>query len=573
MFDRRLLAMASGEWLRLAGVTVLGLAITVTFIAQSLALASLLGDVIGGAGLDAATGPILVVAGSIGVRFVLGRRREALAARAAGRIKSRLRSRLYDRLLELGPAYTAGERTGAVQSVMVDGVEQLEKYYSKFLPVVGSAVVGTLLVVVVIFLEDPAVGWLVGATAVIVPVAPIVMRRLALSRSSNWFELYRSLFADSLDAVQGMATLKSFNSHRQWRSRLDAQTAEFSRVSTGLVAVWGIAEGVVGLAAAAGMSLAVGLGALRVAAGAMALPALFVVLMLAREVFRPLTELRQALHSIYPALAAASRVFELLDVSPDVADGPETVPSKAESTVVFDAVTYRYRPDRSPAVRDLSFTVSPGETVALVGPSGSGKSTAVSLLLRFFDPDSGVVEVAGYDVRRLGLADLRSRIAVVSQDTYLFYGSVRYNLLLGSPEASDAELEAALRSAEAHEFVSALPEGLDTVVGERGVRLSGGERQRMAIARALLADRPILVLDEATSSVDAVNEAAIQAALDRLRTGRTTIVVAHRLSTVRGADRIIVLDRGQVVEAGSHDELMVSAGRYADLVAIQAAVG
>jgi ABC-type multidrug transport system fused ATPase/permease subunit len=204
-----------------------------------------------------------------------------------------------------------------------------------------------------------------------------------------------------------------------------------------------------------------------------------------------------------------------------------------------------------------------------VGRSGAGKTTVVSLLLRFFDPQGGRVLVGGVDVRDLSLDALRSMVAVVSQDTYLFHGTVRHNLQLGRPEADDAALEAAARAANAHDFIAALPLGYDTVVGERGMRLSGGERQRIAIARALLRDAPILVLDEATSSIDAANESEIHAALDRLTAGRTTLVIAHRLSTVRGADRIVLLDAGRAVEDGAHDALLAARGPYAQLVAAQ----
>jgi len=232
-------------------------------------------------------------------------------------------------------------------------------------------------------------------------------------------------------------------------------------------------------------------------------------------------------------------------------------------------VTFGYDAGKRPALSDLSFEVNSGETVALVGRSGSGKTTVINLLLRFWDPQHGKITLGGKILRDYALETLRSQISVVSQDTYLFHGTVADNLRISKPDATEEELKRAARLANVHDFATTLPQGYDTIVGERGTRLSGGERQRIAIARVLLRDTPILLLDEATSSVDAENEAIIQEALDRLKQGRTTLVVAHRLSTVRGADRIVVLDDGRMVESGSHNELIGAGGIYAQLVSAQ----
>jgi ATP-binding cassette subfamily B protein len=285
----------------------------------------------------------------------------------------------------------------------------------------------------------------------------------------------------------------------------------------------------------------------------------------------PLAGAGRIVNSYENARASAERIFDLADrpVTVTDVDDPVSLPRDAvRGRLDYDDVTFGYSPER-PVLRDVSISVAPGETVAFVGPTGAGKSTLAKLLLRLYDVDSGAVRVDGVDVRRLALADLRRAVGYVGQDVYLFDGTVRENLLYGAFDATDEELVAAARAAEAHDFVADLPDGYDTRIGERGVKLSGGQRQRLSIARAMLQDPAILVLDEATASVDVETELYIQRALDSLTAGRTTVVIAHRLSTIRDADLVVVLDEGRVVEQGTHDELVQTPGLYATLWAIQ----
>lgn len=278
---------------------------------------------------------------------------------------------------------------------------------------------------------------------------------------------------------------------------------------------------------------------------------------------------------IQEALGAVARVFELLDQQPAVADAPDAIPlPPVQGKVEFCAVSFAYqRAENGQAapivLRNFSLAIEPGEMVALVGPSGAGKSTIVSLIPRFYDVQAGSVLIDGYDVRRVQIRSLREQIGIVPQETLLFSGSIRDNIRYGRLEASDAEVEAAARMANAHEFICQLPDGYDTPVGERGVRLSGGQRQRIAIARAILKDPRILILDEATSSLDSESERLVQEALERLMAGRTSIVIAHRLSTVQRADRIVVVVAGEVVEQGSHRQLLARGGVYARLYELQ----
>ncbi|HMH69082.1 MAG TPA: ATP-binding cassette domain-containing protein, partial [Pinirhizobacter sp.] len=272
------------------------------------------------------------------------------------------------------------------------------------------------------------------------------------------------------------------------------------------------------------------------------------------------------------AAGAMERIGELLAEKPGIADPAQAValPSPLRASLRFDSVTFHY-PTRGdiPALKDFSLEVKPGETVALVGPSGAGKSTVLGLLLRFYDPQTGSIRLDGVDLRALTLADLRGAIALVPQDTVIFGGSAADNIRFGRQDASDEEVRQAARLAEADGFLSALPEGYAAAMGERGVRLSGGQRQRMAIARAILRDAPLLLLDEATSALDAQSEAAIQHALERLEQGRTTLVIAHRLATVKRADRIVVMDGGRIIAQGTHESLLREGGLYAELARLQ----
>jgi ATP-binding cassette subfamily C protein CydCD len=331
-----------------------------------------------------------------------------------------------------------------------------------------------------------------------------------------------------------------------------------------------VTSGITVLGISAGAAVALGWGAIRVQQGTLELQVLLIVLMLGVEVFRPLRELVSLYHRGMVAMSATTAIYEVLDATPEVADADAAVgPSSLAPEVRFEQVSYKYATRRGEALRDLSFTLEAGKTLGIVGPSGAGKSTLVWLLLRFYDPAGGRILVGGRDIREIPLATLRETIAVVTQDTYLFFGTVAENLRIARPNATDAEIEAAARAANAHDFIVGLSNGYQTVVGERGARLSGGQRQRLAIARALLKDAPILVLDEALSSVDAENEALIQQALERLQQGRTTLVIAHRLSSVANADQILVLQDGEVAEVGRHAELIAAGGVYANLMAAQ----
>src|SRR5258705_5479377 len=374
--------------------------------------------------------------------------------------------------------------------------------------------------------------------------------------------------AHAVDSAQGLAELLAFQATAARGAAFTAVAREYGEVRlprlrdlAGKASWQEMATGAGGLAV-------IWTGAALAASGRLDAGILPLLTLLAMSAFVPIWEIAQVGRQLADSLGAARRLHAIHAEPVPVRDGDGVSPSasgdgaRALGVEVLD-VSFTYPGRVEPALRDVSLSVPAGTTAAIVGPSGPGKSTLAALLLRFWDPDRGAVRLAGADARRYRLDDLRGRVALVAQDTYLFHLTLRENILLARPGASEAEIAAAMERASLGEFVAALPEGLDTVVGERGTRLSGGQRQRVAIARAFLKDAPILILDEATSHLDVVNEQAVHEALERLARHRTTLIIAHRLSTVRRADEIIVLDAGRVVEAGPHAALLARGGPHA----------
>ncbi len=572
MIHRRIVALTVGVRPLLALSIAVGLAVSATWVAQGVFIAIIVRRILEGGGWTAIAGPVAAVAGLTLLRAGLLFTREVLAKKVAAAVKTKLRRRLFAQLLLLGPGYLEHTETGRVQSALVDGVEALESYVGYYLPqAVVSVVVPICIVGVIVFL-DPLIGVVVLACALAVPLIPRIWDRLLGEYGQRHWAAYSTLDAQFVDSMQGMVTLKALNASERRGEELRGASRALYRATMAQLSISMIRNGLVGFAMSAGVALAVGIGSFQVAAGQLGIAALLIILFLSAECFRPLVELDVYWHAGYMGISASTGIFELLDAEPGVRDpaaGRTGVATSPAGAIALSNVTFRYSDDARPALSDVSLQIGEGETVAIVGSSGAGKTTVASLLLRFFDPQDGKLTFGETDFRDIPLDDLRRCIGYVSQDTYLFYGTVEDNLRIGRHDATPDEIRDAAEKANIHTFIQSLPKGYDTIVGERGSKLSGGERQRIAIARALLKDAPVLILDEATSNLDSANEAAIRQSLTFLTRGRTTIVIAHRLSAVVHADRIVVLDNGRVAESGRHSDLVSRDGHYAQLVRAQ----
>jgi ATP-binding cassette subfamily C protein CydCD len=492
-----------------------------------------------------------------------------LAHDMAYRLLAELRLALFNKLDALAPAYLVQHRSGDLVSVATHDVELIEYFFAHTITPAFVAVMVPLAVLATL----TAVGWPM-AVAVLpflayAAVSPVLGRARIDRLGARARRISGDLNAHAVDSVQGLTEIIAFRHVRARGEEFAARARDYLHARMpflhDLTLQSALHEIVTGLGGLAVLTA----GGVLVIHGRLDAAILPVMTLLAVSAFVPVWEIAQVGRQLADTLGATRR-FHAIETAPvAVQDGHGVQEFGRGAALEMAHVTFTYPGRTRPALDDVRLVIPAGSTVALVGPSGAGKTTTAHLFLRFWDPEKGSVRLDGHDLRDYRLDELRRRVALVAQDTYLFNDTLRNNVLLARPAATVAEVDAAIERAALTEFVGSLPGGLDTVVGERGTRLSGGQRQRVAIARAFLKDAPILILDEATSHLDAVSEATVRAALDRLKQDRTTLVIAHRLSTVRGADAIVVLDRGRVAETGSHAELLARRGLYARLIAAQ----
>ena len=488
---------------------------------------------------------------------------------AAYRVMCNLMNRVYQHIQHLSHRFLNDQRTGSLMTRSINDIETVEDFIAHGIPETLLALIIPTSMMTVLFILNPTLAMVV---LIPIPFASWLVYKYVSPVRQMWRGVRQSLtelIASVQDNISGITVIKSFAQEKNSAAQIKEKSVRFRdemiRANTVSLLPAGIIEVVGGL----GVVLVIWSGGGMAMRGQVSVADIFIFVVYMGHIYQPFLTLASINDVLQKATTSIDRVFELLAEESDIVDKPNSVsPNDIKFNISFDNVTFGYEEGVS-ILQDISFDVEQGEIVALVGPTGAGKTTICNLIPRFWDTDIGCVQVGGYEVSNLQLRFLRGSIAAVLQDVFLFHGTVGHNILFGRPEATEEEVISAAQIANAEEFILDMPNGYQSVIGERGVRLSGGQKQRLSIARAILKDAPILILDEATSAVDVETEALIQQAITRLVSNRTVVVIAHRLSTVRNADKVIVLENGRIVESGSPSSLMAKNGTYARMLKAQ----
>jgi len=572
MLNRRVIELTKGIKCSILFKALLGVAVSGTYVAQAVLLGKIVGQLYSKEELSAVIQSILYVSAVIASRLILIYYNSVYGKKIIGKVKNILRRRIYDKLLKLGPAFLDDERTGKLGSTMVSGVDYLEGYLTLYIPQILVCVIACGAMLIYVFSLHYVLGIISTAALIAVLISPVAFGKILSESSNAHWTAYRNLTAEILDGIQGITTAKAYNAQERLGKLLkEKMRTLFSETMRNLKV--NLAEiGISNFASGIGTSFTLAVAALLTSVHIIPVSSLLILLFMTNEVFRPANELAAYFHQGFMGITSMGGIFALLDEEEKIKDeGTKTIDIKSVDgfEIKYKNIEFAYSEKKNTVFKNLNFTVAKNEKLAVAGESGSGKTTIVNLLLRFYEPTSGSIYINGTDIKDLTLKSLRSLITVVSQETYLFNGTIKENLLHANEDADEEKLIDACKAANIHSFIQSLPEGYNTKVGERGLNFSGGQRQRIAIARAVLKNSPIVVLDEATSSVDTENENEIKQSLNHLLRNRTSITIAHRLNTIENSDRILVLLRGEIVEEGSHKELILKDGYYKKLVEAQ----
>jgi ATP-binding cassette subfamily B protein len=493
-------------------------------------------------------------------------------------IEHDLRVDAYRHLQDLELAYYEERSSGGLMSILSDDINQLER----FLDIGANELLQLFTTILVIggafFLLAPSVAWMAMLPMPFIVWGSIVFQRLLMPYYTDVRERVGFLNARLSNNLGGITTIKAYTAEAYEVGQVERESGAYREANQKAIRVSAAFVPLIRVVILFGFTATLLYGGMETVEGTLSVGTYSVLVFMTQRLLWPLTRLGETLDQYQRAMASTTRVMSLLDTPARIRSGGRALPVQdVQGAIEIERLTFSYGDpagddgarEGAPVLSDVSLSIRAGETVGIVGSTGSGKSTLVKLLLRLYHVRHGRITLDGVPIEEIRLGDLRASMGLVSQDVFLFHGTVRENIIYGTWDATDARIEEAARLAEAHDFITELPHGYDTIVGERGQKLSGGQRQRIAIARAILKDPPVLILDEATSAVDNETEAAIQRSLERIARDRTTIAIAHRLSTIRNADRICVLERGRVVELGTHDELIERGGAYAALWRVQ----